>query len=183
MSTPFQSSFRALESDRFRPSVVGMVLAGLILLLWGAWFFGAKITLYETSQQIIIQPDGMVFVQYPAEQLGRLKLGQKGWLRLEGDLGSELGQIPLLVIGVLPPHAPASTSSSTPANNSNSAVAQLIIMREEVYPYLSLDSQLTGSVEIEVESLSPFRLILRSAGQNNGAQISTSPQNSRGGNE
>ena len=51
MPTSFSRSLRSLEADRFRWSVLGVV-AGIVLLgAWLAWFFFARVALYEVSDQ------------------------------------------------------------------------------------------------------------------------------------
>ena len=52
MSTPFTRSLRSLRMDRFRLSLVGLVTSILLLAAWMVWFFLARISLYEISQDI-----------------------------------------------------------------------------------------------------------------------------------
>jgi multidrug resistance efflux pump len=49
MSTPFSRSMQSLAADGFRYSLSGMLLAAALLSAWTAWFFIARITLYEIS--------------------------------------------------------------------------------------------------------------------------------------
>jgi len=49
MSTPFSRSMQSLAADGFRYSLLGMLLAAALLSAWTAWFFIARITLYEIS--------------------------------------------------------------------------------------------------------------------------------------
>jgi multidrug resistance efflux pump len=49
MSIPFSRSMQSLAADRFRYSLSGMLLAAALLSAWTAWFFIARITLYEVS--------------------------------------------------------------------------------------------------------------------------------------
>jgi len=51
MSRFFSRSLRALGADSYRWSVVCLLLAAVIFLLWAIWFFGAKVTLYEVSEE------------------------------------------------------------------------------------------------------------------------------------
>ena len=39
----------SLTADGFRRSLVGMLLAAVLLSAWAAWFFLARVTLYEVS--------------------------------------------------------------------------------------------------------------------------------------
>src|SRR5262245_44592622 len=49
MSIPFSRSMQSLAADGFRYSLSGMLLAAAFLSAWTAWFFLARITLYEIS--------------------------------------------------------------------------------------------------------------------------------------
>jgi multidrug resistance efflux pump len=49
MSTPFSRSIHSLAADRFRRSLLGMLLVTALLSAWATWFFLARITLYEVS--------------------------------------------------------------------------------------------------------------------------------------
>ena len=51
MPTSFSRSLRSLEADRFRWSLVGIVVGILLLASWVAWFFLARVALYEVSDQ------------------------------------------------------------------------------------------------------------------------------------
>ena len=51
MPTSFSRSLRSLEADRFRWSLVGIVVGILLLSSWVAWFFLARVALYEVSDQ------------------------------------------------------------------------------------------------------------------------------------
>jgi multidrug resistance efflux pump len=49
MPIPFSRSMQSLAADGFRYSLSGMLLAAALLSAWTAWFFIARITLYEVS--------------------------------------------------------------------------------------------------------------------------------------
>lgn len=51
MADPFVQSLTLLEGDRPRRALGAMGLAGVLLAGWCAWFFGAPVTLYESSLQ------------------------------------------------------------------------------------------------------------------------------------
>ena len=57
MATPFSRTFRALETDSFRGSVLALV--GVIALLggWLAWFFFAKVARYEVTDTARLEVD------------------------------------------------------------------------------------------------------------------------------
>lgn len=49
MPTPFEQTWRSLETDSARPTVLGIVIAALLLAGWLAWFVGSQVKVYETS--------------------------------------------------------------------------------------------------------------------------------------
>jgi membrane fusion protein (multidrug efflux system) len=51
MPTSFSRSLRSLEADRFRFSLLGIVVGILLLATWIAWFFLARVALYEVSDR------------------------------------------------------------------------------------------------------------------------------------
>ena len=55
MPTSFSRSLRSLEADRFRGSLLGIAVGLVLLALWLAWFFFARVALYEISDQARIE--------------------------------------------------------------------------------------------------------------------------------
>lgn len=55
MPTTFSNSMRALQADGFRFSNLGIVLAAALLLGGGAWFFIAKVTVYEVTPDMRVE--------------------------------------------------------------------------------------------------------------------------------
>jgi len=51
MPTSFSRSLRSLEADRFRWSLMGIVIGILLLATWIVWFFLARVALYEVSDR------------------------------------------------------------------------------------------------------------------------------------
>ena len=51
MATSFSRSLRSLEADRFRWSLLGIVIGIVLLATWIAWSFLARVALYEVSDK------------------------------------------------------------------------------------------------------------------------------------
>ncbi len=64
MATEFSRSMHALSADGGRRSLVGLLLAAGILVTWGAWFFLARVTVYEVSETARLEVDSAT---YPVE--------------------------------------------------------------------------------------------------------------------
>ncbi len=50
MSAPFAQSMRAVATDRARFPHLGILSAVVLLVAWLAWFFGARVSVYEVSR-------------------------------------------------------------------------------------------------------------------------------------
>lgn len=168
MSIPFSRSMRSLNTDSFRPSLVGLFFAIVLLTAWAAWFFLARVTLYEISQTARVTKEGMVVADFPPEALGRIRPGQPALLRFGGDVGDQAGTIPAIVANV------------TNQAREGRVRVELFALVDAAFPG-PLQEGLTGQVEIEVEHVSPATLVVRASGQFlDTPPISLSPQNSRG---
>ncbi len=61
MGSPFSSSMRSLANDRFSPSLLMVIIAILILSVWAAWLFLARISVYEMSDSGRIEVDTSLY--------------------------------------------------------------------------------------------------------------------------
>ena len=50
MSVSFSRSMRSLAADSFRLSVLGFIFSAILVVAWFAWFFLARISVYELSE-------------------------------------------------------------------------------------------------------------------------------------
>jgi multidrug resistance efflux pump len=57
MPSPFFRSERFLESERFRRSAWGLLIAAVLLSLWAAWFFRARVAVYAVSENADLEVD------------------------------------------------------------------------------------------------------------------------------
>lgn len=155
---------RSLQADDFRLSLLGILIAVILLLAWAGWFFLARITFYETGQIVRVNRDGTIVADFGPGALGRLQRGQPAQLTFDNVSGDLAQTSPSIVIGV--------------ANQSqeNRVQAELYILGDAIaLAYLYDD--LTGQVEVEVERISPATLVLRAAGlSTDSPAVSHSPQ-------
>lgn len=157
---------RSLNADSFRPSLAGMFFAMAFLGAWAAWFFLARITLYETSQTARVTQDQTIVADFEAEALGRIRRGQLATLRLNGNVGEQAQAIPAIVLRV-----------ADQAQEGQGQVELYALVNADSVP---LQDGLTGRVEIKVEHISPATLILRASRQALDApQISSKSQDSK----
>ena len=142
-STPFSRTLRSLDADGFGPSLVAIILAMLLLLSWGMWFFFANIPLTEVSQNIEITQSETMIATYSPEAVTHLQEGQDAYVRLEG-LWSET--LPAIVMSV------------------NYEKGQVELFAEEDLSYVDGVQERVDYVEIEVEQVSPATLVMRASG-------------------
>jgi hypothetical protein len=148
MSISFSRSMRSLQRDSFRLSVVALIIAILLLLAWTAWFFLAKVPLYEISRQFEVQRDGSLAVTFSPQALARIRPGQSAALRL-AETAEDQGTQTLSALVM-----------DTPTAGSRTNQVKLYVFSPE-----PLQPGLAGEVRIEVEYVSPARLVMRSAGR------------------
>ena len=60
MAIPFSRSTRSLKADSYRRSSLGLVAVMLVLAVWVAWVFLARVALYETTATARLETDNAV---------------------------------------------------------------------------------------------------------------------------
>jgi hypothetical protein len=169
MPTPFANTLRSLNADRFHASLIGLGVALVLVIAWGCWFFLARMTMYEVSASAVVADDGFVIAEFAAARPGRIRRGQAAWLYPIRDGAKQPGSVPAVVIDII------ESPSSEPA-------------RVKLFPVLERDlSEILPEgqkvrVEIEVESVSPAVLVLRTSGllvDTPGVALSPQPQRNR----
>ena len=136
---------RSLNRDDPRVSLAALVIITLLLLAWSAWFFLAKIPLYETSRQFEVQTDGSLAVTFSPQALTRIQPGQSAVLLLEATAEN---------------HSPRNLGAvvmDTPTTFSRTNQVKIYVYASE-----TLQPGLVGEVRVEVENLSPASLVQRS---------------------
>jgi len=168
MPTPFANTLRSLHADRFRASLIGLGVALVLLIVWGSWFFLARMTVFEVSASAVVAREGFVVADFPAAKLEPIRRGQSAWLYPVMDGAKKPVVVPAVVIGII------RSPSTEPA-------------RVKLYPLSDRDpSEILPEgrnvrVEIEVESVSPAALVLRTSGLSvDTPGVALSPQSRRG---
>jgi len=160
VSLPFSRSVRSLGIDSYRASRIGMVLALVIMIVLLAWFFLAKVTLYEVSSDLSFTADGHVLAYFPKESLKRIQPGQPVILRVYYDTEQTALTLPAMVI----------------STEKDGEQVEIIVNSEEAYS-LPLQEDLTGQVQVEIEYVTPATLVRRASGSYlNNSQFPVSPQ-------
>ncbi len=160
MTTSFSRSIRVLDADKFRPSLWIIGAAVILLLIWVIWFLFSNMTVLAATGSITISPTGIVKANFSTEEARRIRIGQLGWLQIDEE---GIGQFPLIV-------------QQRTAVQGERVIVELLAV-DEIFYSLTFPDGVSGKVQVEVERVSPARLVLRSAGQfNNAPTVSVSPQ-------
>jgi hypothetical protein len=163
VANPFFRSMRSLEADSFRPSVVGLILALVVLFAWGTWFVAARITLYETAQASYVSEKGEVRVQFPSVKQSLFKVGQYGWLHVADPDSDNTIDLPAVVMNIRNP------------SGQEMIELELFVLDDPNMPILT--TGMPAQVEIATGNLSPAELVLQASRQSNtSANLSIDPK-------
>lgn len=158
MSLTFSRSMRSLQLDSFRAARIGLALAAINMLVLTAWFFLAKVTLYEASATLAWGDEGMVAATFSKEALARLRQGQPAIIRLDPG-----------------PDQPSLALPATLYRLPETGEQVLFYITDNALPEDQRPEKLTGQVEVEVEYVTPAELVLRTSGK----YLNQSPQTTR----
>lgn len=148
MSIQFSRSIRSINIDSFRASRIGLIIGSLLMLTLILWFFFARVSVHETSQEVSLSQDGRFLAAFSDEALTRIQPGQDTLVRVF----SSTEEPPLTIHGVVFDIFP------------NSNQVEIIIVAEDFID-LPANENLTAQVDVEIEQVTPFNLIMRYSGQ------------------
>jgi hypothetical protein len=124
--------------------MIGMIL-GLGSLL--AWFFLARVTLYAHSSEILLSDNGRILATFPGETFGQIRPGQAGVLRMKDPTSGKIAPIPLLVFSL----------------DKEKQQAEILVMENNL-PVGFTDAVGKGEVNVEIDRITPFSLVMQSSG-------------------
>ncbi len=149
-----------MNIDSFRAARIGLILGGILMVGLLAWFFFAKVGLYEISQEVSFNEEGRLMATFRPESIARIHVGQPAILRVYG--GGD--QPPITIQGVV---------WDTPPDTNQ---AEIYVMNEDPSQY-PLQGGVKAQAEVQIESVTPFTLVLRSTGKYVGGNpITVGPQ-------
>lgn len=139
MGMPFSRTLRALEHDRSSMGLVALVGALLICGAWSFWFFGARLSLYQTTGIVEVARRNEVIAYFPPGTPAPPR-GQMAQIRLANGTAS----IPAVVI-----------ESSIERDGRVRAV----LMPQAAFPVTLVAAEI-GQVAIETARVSPAMIVL-----------------------
>jgi hypothetical protein len=150
MALPFTRSMRSLESDGDYFSTVGSIIVILLLIVWGIWFFGARITLVETGQIFQTSTDGTVWAEFPATLNNNIYRDQPAVIRFQSAEMQEFTAIPATVLST---------------ELEGDLVNVLLYAEPNLTTIALFEEGVTGQVDLETGQLSPAVLFGQVSGQ------------------
>jgi hypothetical protein len=164
----FPRSLRSLQSEGFGSSLGGILFVALLMSAWLAWFFLARVTMYEVSESARLTGGAKAEAVFPLTSLGRIQVGQGAHVRLQAfpwpQYGTIRGRVDSIVV-----------------EEREGQVQVNLTLAPESAAGIPLQYGLPGSVEVEVGVLSPALLVLQAAGQRVTPASSGAAQNGQGG--
>ena len=142
---------RSLNADNYRPSLVGLAAAMVLISAWLVWFFFVPIPIYETSQSLQLVDRTTVSAQFGDQALSHIRPGQAALLNVKRDNSGQPGTIPAVVMRV-------------PGSGRTSQV-ELYAMLDQFNPISELTTGSLLSVEVEIEQIPLSTMVLRASGQ------------------
>lgn len=146
MAIAFSRSLRALNNDRFRPSLLVLGVTLSILLAWVIWFFFGGVPLYETSDRFQLEPDGSMTVTFDAGMLTHIAPNQTVTLQVNRPEGAQTYNGVIERVEV--------------ATGQNQGTARVFLENAS-----GLSQPTSGQVRVETETISPFAYALRAVHQ------------------
>lgn len=146
MSASFSRSIREMQMETSGRSVVVLLVMGLFLAAWTAWLMLAQVSVYVVADTAVLTSPTHATAQFTPDALPTIKPGQTALLKLDAfsdpvpAIVSEVD--PTLVDGRFPVQF-----RLQPASDSD----------------VPLQAGLNGRIEVEVEQVTPFILLLRTA--------------------
>ncbi|MGB0385698.1 MAG: hypothetical protein ACPGWR_12835 [Ardenticatenaceae bacterium] len=140
--TSYPNTIRSLNGNRTRSWLLVLIFALCLLVAWWLWFFLAQITFTEVSQNVRVVSGNIIVADFDEKALSKIRLGQAAFVYVDDEVG-------------LPDTIPAVVADIEREEGEVQFIVEVEAISEE---------ELSGQVEVEVEHLSPARLVLRASG-------------------
>lgn len=153
MAIAFPRSLRALDNDRFRPSLITL---GITLSILGAilvWFFLGSVPILETFTDVKFQSDGLLYLSVPADQLARI-------------IPSSKATIQILAAGRVTKTYSGYVTRAEPANGQANGRVVVYLGTNERLPDTT-----KAQISIQTETLSPLAYAVRAVQRSDLAQV------------
>ena len=124
------------------------MIGSLLMLMLILWFFFARVSVHESSQEVSLSQDGTFLVVFSDDAMTRIQPGMDALIRI-------------LTIADQPPLSLEGVVFDIDSGNN---LVEIVTLSEEFFGLPDMES-LSAQVDIEIERVTPFRLIQRYSGQ------------------
>lgn len=125
-----------------------MIIGSLLMLMLILWFFFAKVSVHETSQEVSLSKDGTFLVVFSDEAMTRIQPGMEALIRVF----TIADQPPVTIEGVV--------FDTDPDQN----LVEIITQSEEFFELPDVE-RISAQADVEIERVTPVRLVQRFSGQ------------------
>lgn len=153
MAIAFPRSLRALDNDRFRPSLIALGLTLAVLAAILVWFFFGSVPVLQTFNDAKFNTDGLLYLSVPADQLNRVIPSTSATIQILED-----GKVTKTYKGYVTRVEPAE-------GQPNGSVVVSLGTNER------LPATTQAQVSIQTETLSPLAYAVRAVQHSNPAQL------------
>lgn len=77
MAIAFSRSLRSLQADGWRATLIGLMIALVLLMAWCSWFFFTSIDFTVSGTITGHDDNGFLIVQFPSTETAHIKRGQQ----------------------------------------------------------------------------------------------------------
>ena len=155
MTTPYSQSLRSVYDNGFWPWAIGVAVTLALILVWGAWFLMARVSLVVTSPNVEVVSGYRVLVSFPAADIARIYPGQPATLQLNSQSADQAtSTLPATVLEVF----------SLAADQPGTATLELLPTQAD-FAIEQVVGAVSRQATIVVESVSPWELTLRALGK------------------
>jgi hypothetical protein len=156
MASTFFRSVRSLEADNSQRSYLGLALAACLLAAWILWFFLARVSVYAVTNKADLEVDRTAKLRVvanfdPPAALGRIRPGQHAQLRLDGFPWAQYGSV-------------SATITSVASEIRDGSIRVEMALDPNSSSRIPLQPGMPGSVEVQIENVSPANYVLRTVG-------------------
>ncbi len=171
MPQPFSRTLRSLEADSRTTTLVWIILALSLLLVWSGWFFFARITRYEDSNILTAADRSSIEAEFPAEAMHTIRPGQHAFITLAPQDAPDMADAEADTVEAVVAKIPS-------RHGDRPGIVRLFLTDVPAIP-LSRGQHLDGKVAVATGTLSPFKLVMQASGLfTESAKIRLSPRQS-----
>ncbi len=171
MPQPFSRTLRSLEADSRTTTLVWISTALILLLIWTAWFFFARITRYEDSNLLTAVSRSAIEAEFPAEAMHTIRPGQHAFITLAPQDATDMADVETETLEAI--------VAKIPSRHGDRPGIVRLYLTDIPSMALARGQTLEGKAAVAIGTVSPFKLVMQASGLfTESAKIRLSPRQS-----